>query len=169
MRHWVLPPGVELLYLEKTEGGWGKPVEPDEEAAHLAHWLLDIKHVKYPVAIWAGPLDTLFDGGTEPRTAPFWKKMMGHGTPLFVVTDGHGVVRFRVEGYTPTWEPYRRVVNILITERAKDRHDSAALRAHADTDESDVPRSNAHPDVSPAAGGPESTPPRVRASSAPVS
>jgi hypothetical protein len=119
MRHWVLPAGVEREYISFTEGVWGnKPVEPAEEAEHLINYFVKVKRVNYPVAIWAGPLDTLFDGGVTPRPAPWWKAMLGNEGPLFVVTDGHGIVRFRFPGYS-TYAPYKRIIDILVAERAR--------------------------------------------------
>jgi hypothetical protein len=132
MRHWVLPPGVESMFLAFTEGTWaGKSTEPSEEADSLTNWFLKVKHVKYPVAIWAGPLDTLFDGGVEPRPAPVWKALFGWGTPLFLITDGHGVVRFRYEGKGDYRGVYKSVVDLLVAERAREQRppDSSPVKS----------------------------------------
>jgi hypothetical protein len=123
MRQWTLPSGVELLNLFYTEGVWGgRSVEPEEETKALTRWFLTEKHVQYPVAIWAGPLDTLFDGGVEPRRDPFGARIvMVNGTPTIVITDGHGVVRYRTIGLVP-YADLKRWIDLLITERAREQH-----------------------------------------------
>jgi hypothetical protein len=128
MRQWVLPPGVEILWLEFTEGIWGgKAVEPDEEIRSLTHWFLQERHVTYPVAIWAGPLDTLFDGGVEPRENPFHAHvLMTNWTPDVVITDGHGIVRFHSAG-NDTYAAFKRTIDLLIVERAKERRVPASV------------------------------------------
>jgi hypothetical protein len=115
-----LPAGVQILYVDWTEGVWGgDQVSPEEEAAHIRHYVLERKKYTFPFAIWAGPRDSTSDGGSQPRVMPLWREFDLNAGPSWLVVDGHGVVRGIFYGDNGIDEfNAMRVVRYLITERA---------------------------------------------------
>jgi len=113
-----LPPGVKTMYYEWTEGNWGRDfVEPDTEVVRLRHFMLDLKHYTFPVAIWAGPKDSTGDGGLLPRVSPLKTALLVRAGPTFFLVDGHGLIRYRQEGYQSYDHDFRQLVQLLIRER----------------------------------------------------
>jgi len=111
-----LPPGVELLVCDRTEGFWGgNLIEPAEEVEHLRHYYLDRKHYTYPIAIWAGPKESNDEGGHTPKFSPTMRAYGFYGGPHIVVVDGHGILRYRRDG------PGERELLGVVTQLARER------------------------------------------------
>jgi len=93
--------GVEFLYLDQTRGNWGvNLVTPSEEVVKLKEFYLHRLQVVMPIAIWAGDkVPSGNEGEMRPTTCPNRKAYGVSGTPLFVVVDGVGRIRFLRSGF----------------------------------------------------------------------
>jgi len=125
----LLPRGVQLMYVEWTQGFWGSDlVEPAEEVEHLRHYWLDKKKYTFPFAIWAGPKDSTADGGLLPRALPTAKALRIDAGPTFIVVDGHGVIRHWQQGYYTYTHDFDRVIKKLVRERDQAAKTPAVLQ-----------------------------------------
>jgi hypothetical protein len=152
----LLPPGVQMMYYEWTEGAWGTALaEPAEEVQHLKHYWLERKRYTVPMAIWAGPKDSTPDGGFMPRESPMKTALHISAGPTFFVLDGHGVVRHWQQGYYTYQKDMARVIDLLVQERdhqrAQEQVDHAVAQPTTDvplrgrTPFGETPRAHADP------------------------
>jgi len=87
---------VGVWYMAKAEQRWGATdCTPDESAEHIRKYYVVHHNVTLPIGVWAPPVD---DSTTEPgallaRKHPTFDAYKIEGIPVFVVVDGHGIVR----------------------------------------------------------------------------
>jgi len=118
-----LPPGAQVLYVERTEGEWGgNAVTPAEETEHIRHHVQDVMHYTFPFAIWAGPKETTPEGWHVVQRFPMIDPYHLESGPSFLIVDGHGTVR---AWYGPG-DPFSetdglRIIKMLVAERDQER------------------------------------------------
>jgi len=125
----VLPPGVQVIFNERSEGSfYGDFCEPDEEADDLRKWYVERKHYTFPIAIWAPVKDSTPGGGLVPRESPLWRALHVSVGPTVYIVDGHGMIRYLGFGFdlpygkmTPE-EPLRIALEAIVRERDAQRH-----------------------------------------------
>jgi hypothetical protein len=125
----ILPTGVEIAYY--VQGVTAN--DPNGEAESFRHVWLDRQHYTFPLAVWAGPLDTTADGGLIQRASPVMVAYGVEGTPTILVIDGHGIVRYGTMGEQHYRDNLEGVISELLRERAAERGTATALDQPAAT------------------------------------
>jgi thiol-disulfide isomerase/thioredoxin len=112
------PSNVEVWYV--TSGGdvWGATRETNAAGAeHLRKYYIDQKRFGLPIALWIGQREPDADGGTLQKQNPVWDAIGIRSIPVFVVTDGRGIVRHISIGFS---EPVlTSAVNYLVAEASR--------------------------------------------------
>jgi len=127
----LLPKGVKLMYYEWTLGNWGSDlVEPEEEVGHIKHYWIERKHYTFPITIWAGPKDSTPGGGLLPRESPTRAALHITAGPTFLVIDGHGIIRFRQEGYNNYQIDFAALIERLLRETDGSQPAMASAQTH---------------------------------------
>jgi len=140
------PQGVEFWYLSDSRQRWGATEStPDESAEHIRKYYVVRHHVTLPMGVWAPPVD---DSVSDPgvlvaRAHPTFQAYGIVGIPVFVVIDGHGIVRRMLYGGSQTERIIATVVTHLLAES---RQGAASAAPPAPTAPAVTP-----PSVSPAA------------------
>jgi thiol-disulfide isomerase/thioredoxin len=133
---------VEFVYMSDAPQRWGgKDCTPDESAEHMRKLYVDFMQLTtLPIGVWAGPVDdTVSDPGNRvARGEPNAGRYIMDGYPLFIVVDGHGVLRFRQYGLDMV--AMRRVVTYLQKE-AHRQATPATLRATTSSTPAPIPAS----------------------------
>jgi len=123
---WVqqLPRGVQFEYYDVAEPNFGGDrLLPDTMVARMKHVYVETRHYPYPIAVWAGMIDSTWDGGHSVRDTPNRDAFL-IGSPSYVVIDGRGIIRW----YTPGWSDdlwtrlTRDILPPLLKEKAVAQH-----------------------------------------------
>jgi hypothetical protein len=120
----ILPTGVEIDHYVPGETAG----DPNAEAERYRHVWLDRRHYTFPIAVWAGPLDTTGDGSLIQRSSPMIVAYGTRGTPTILVIDGHGIVRYATFGEQLYRDNLKGVIDVLVRERAVEHDQPAALQ-----------------------------------------
>jgi thiol-disulfide isomerase/thioredoxin len=114
-------PGLEVWFEDHEDDSWGaNRCLPAEKARHLTREYTQKLKFDIPIALWIGPRSANIDGGTRQQASPSTIAYDVEGSPMFVVTDGQGRVRFIYEGYSYGVERVLRgTVRYLLAEAAR--------------------------------------------------
>jgi len=109
---------IQVVYVTKTEGHIGPDVAtPQDEVEWLRSFYRDVRHVTFPIAIWAGTLPPNTYGWRQ--LAPSLNEDSFRTGQLLggccVIVDGHGIVRWYQTVETRAQE--RQLINRLMTLR----------------------------------------------------
>jgi hypothetical protein len=131
--HWrvTAPPNVKTLYVTHGSDTWG--ADPcrttDECAEHFRNYYLNRKKLGVPIAMWMGRRVRDVDGGGLLQESPTFTALATSAVPLFMITDGRGIVRHLSLGYA---EPLiERTVKYLVAEAARSSQVPSSSSSHA--------------------------------------
>ncbi len=108
---------VEMLYVAYTRGSWGVDIlSPKDEVERCRDLYVDRLKVSFPIAMWAGKKVPGEDGGMIPEKSPNSEAFKLGGTPLFVIVDGAGRIRYTRGGYDPkhTERELKTVIDFIL-------------------------------------------------------
>jgi hypothetical protein len=124
-----LPAGVRFEYYDSADDDFGgEPCTPAEMVAHLRQLYVAERHYTYPIAVWAAPKDSTWDGGHVTRNSPI-AEAFAASSPSYVVVDGHGIIRWYHSGWSDDlWDRLRRdVLPPLLRERQAANGETAQI------------------------------------------
>jgi len=124
------PPGVQVIYATQTLGFFGASMlDPDQEAAALSHWYTVTQGYGFGIAMWAGVKAPQDDGGMLPYRSPTIDTLSCGLNPMFVVTDGRGIIRDVFVGAGNQHE--HRILKLLDHLAAEAKHEPTTHGATA--------------------------------------
>jgi len=121
------PQNVDYLYVTHGDDSWGgKECKTTAECAeHYREYYVEQRKLGLPIAIWFGAREADVDGGTQQKVSPTFAAVPMNAVPMFMVTDGRGIVRHISIGYS---QLLSRTVKYLQAESA---HNAAVGTASA--------------------------------------
>jgi len=120
---------IRWLYVGTEMDMWGlNKCNPDDCLAHYKHFYLDRKGIRgVELALWIGPRRLDPDGGTQQQQCPTFDTLEILTQPLFLVTDGRGIVRHMQIGMDEVL--LRRSLQYLAAEAEKIQQPSLPNRS----------------------------------------